>query len=1056
MSKLKILLPCFLLLVSWTALAQPKTVTGFITDPEGKPIPNVTVRLLNSTIGTSSDATGQFSIQVPGPDATLEFSIIGFATQQMRVGDNQTLQISLRAGAQSLQEVVVTALGVSRDKRALGYATQTVRGSEIANKGELNVVSALQGRVAGVNIITASGGAGASANINIRGIHSFTQNNQPLFVVDGIAVSNNLDRTNGGTTGSNGDFQPPNRALDIDPNIIESINILKGGAAAALYGSRAANGVIVITTKKGSSARGRADISLNSSYSVQRAYGLLEYQNEYGQGLNGIYNPISANSWGPRIGSTPTLANGLLNAAGVAAPYVNYPDNIKDFFETGSVWDNNLNISGGDQNQNYTFSISNSAQKGIVPNQKFNRSTVRFGANTTIREKLKLGGSVNYTTSDQRGVIGGNGNTALGPLVGVTRTTDLEAYRRNGTYKNPDGTNNWYVPSTDNPYFSAFENPVTSDLSRVIGSVNLGYDLASWLNVGYRLGIDSYTDRRKQIFAKSANQRPAGQVLEDIFYRSELTGQLLVNAKKDNLFMEGLNANLLLGNEINQRKYQNVSVQGDQLTIPNFYNVNNATVFTNGTGELNYVRRLAGVFGQLSLGYNNYLFLELTGRADKSSTLPKDKDVYFYPSASASFVLTDAFKLQSNILSYAKLRASYAKVGNDAPPYQLENVYGPGTYGNNVANVNLPITTGSTTLSGFAASTSISSPDLSPEFTSSYEVGFNVGLFKNRASIDFAYFNETSTDQIFRVSMAPSSGYNTKLTNVGKMENKGIEALLNVTAISNKNLRWEISGNFTRIRNKVISISPGVTQSSISGTGTAYAGTSGTNAFTGTIPSIVEGEAYGVIVGSKLPRSPDGQFIINATTGTFAAGIAGSVLADPNPDFRLGVTNTITYKMFTLSALIDYRQGGDIVSFTAGFGKSAGTIKETAVDRELPRIIPGVILDATGKYIPNTIQIPAQVYWRAFGLQSDLNVYDATVFRIRELSLGINIPSDVVKKAHLNGARFSVFGRNIFYKAPNSPIDPEVNTSGASNILGLEIQSAPNNRSMGLSLNLSL
>jgi TonB-dependent SusC/RagA subfamily outer membrane receptor len=274
----------------------------------------------------------------------------------------------------------VTALGVTRDKRSLGYATQTVRGSEIANKGELNVVNALQGRVAGVNITSASGGAGASSNINIRGIHSFTQNNQPLFVVDGIPVSNNLDRTNGGTTGSNGDFQPPNRALDIDPNIIESINILKGGAAAALYGSRAANGVIVITTKRGSSARGKADINLSSSYSLQRAYGLLEYQNEYGQGLNGIYNPISANSWGPRIGATPTLANGLLNAAGQAAPYVAYPDNVQDFFETGSVWDNSLNINGGDQNQNYTFSISNSAQKGIIPNQKFNRTTVRFGA----------------------------------------------------------------------------------------------------------------------------------------------------------------------------------------------------------------------------------------------------------------------------------------------------------------------------------------------------------------------------------------------------------------------------------------------------------------------------------------------------------------------------------------------------------------------------------------------------------------------------------------------------------------------------------------------------
>ncbi len=1042
--------------IAMQVLAQGRTVTGRVTDANGNPAADVTVQVKNTNIGTRTNPIGNFTLNVPGSDAVLVFSHVDMRAQEIPVGNQTVINVAMQAANQTMQEVVITALGVARDKRSLGYATQTVKGGEIANKGELNVVNALQGRVAGVNITGASGGAGASANINIRGIHSFTQSNQPLFVVDGIPVSNNLDRTNGGTTGSNGDFQPPNRALDIDPNIIESINVLKGGAAAALYGSRAANGVIVITTKRGSGARGRADVSLSSSYSMQRAYGLLEYQNEYGQGLNGLYNAISANSWGPRIGSTPTLANGLLNAAGQATPFISYPNNIYDFFETGSVWDNNLNVTSGDQNQNFTLSLANSDQKGIIPEQKFNRTTVRLGANTTVREKLKLGGSVNFTNSFQRGVTGGNGNTGLGPLVGVTRTTDLEAYRTNGTYKNADGTNNWYVPSTDNPYFGIFENPITSNLTRVIGNVNLGYDLTNWLNVSYRLGMDAYTDRRKQIFAKSSGQRPQGQVLEDIFYRSELTGQLLVSAKKNDLFFEGFDANLLLGNEVNQRKYQNTTVQGDQLTIPGFYNASNATVFTNGTGELNFVRRLAGVFGQLSLSYQNYLFLELTGRADKSSTLPKNKNTYFYPSASASFVFTDALKIQSDVLNYGKIRASYARVGNDAPPYQLENVYAASTYGNNVAQVNFPMTVGGTTLTGFAANTSIASANLSPEFTTSYEAGFNLGLFRNRVSVDFAYFRETSSDQIFRVSLAPSTGYNTQLTNVGEMQNKGIEALLNVTAVSSKDFRWEVIGNFTRIRNKVISISPGITQSSLSGSGTAYAGTSGTNAFTGSIPSIVEGQPYGVIVGSKHPRSPDGQFIINPTTGTFAAGVPGSVLADPNPDYKFGLTNTITYKMFTLSALVDYRHGGDIVSFTSGFGKSAGTIKETAVDREQPRIIPGVILDAaTNKYVPNTIQIPAQIYWRAFGLQSDLNVYDASVFRLREASLGINIPADVAKKLRLGGARFTLFGRNLFYKAPNSPIDPEVNTAGASNLQGLEIQSAPNSRSIGASLNLS-
>jgi TonB-linked SusC/RagA family outer membrane protein len=1046
----------FFLVMLQPALAQTKEVRGTVTDSSGKPLSGASIQVRNSSVGTRTDDNGAFTLQVPQSNATLVISNIGFEEQQVPVGNQQTLRITMYSGRSVMQEVVVTALGIARDRRSLGYATQTVKGSDIANKGELNVVNALQGRLAGVNITGASGSVGSSTNINIRGIHSFTQSNQPLFVVDGIPVSNNLDRTNGGTLGSNGDFQPPNRALDIDPNNIESINVLKGGAAAALYGSRAANGVIVITTKKGSSRGGRADITLSSSYSIQNVYGLLEYQNEYGQGLNGLYSSISGNSWGPKIGSTPTLANGLLTATGQAVPFVAYPNNIKDFFEQGYVFDNNLSINGGDQNQNYTFSLGNSRQTGIVPNTHLTRTNVRFGANTMIRSKMRLGGNVTFTNSGQQGVLGGNGSSAIGALTGVTRTTDLQAYKRDGSYKNVDGTNNWYVPSVDNPYFSAYENPVTSNLTRVIGTVNLGYDLATWLNIGYKLGVDAYTDRRKQIFAKSSNQRPAGQALDDIFYRNEITGQLLINAKKNDLFIKGVNATLLLGQEINQRKFQNVTLQGDQLTIPNYYNANNATVFTNGSQETNFTRRLVGVFGQASLSYNNYLFLELTGRADKSSTLPINKNTYFYPSASASFVFTDAFHIQSNILSYGKIRASYAKVGNDAPPYRLNNYYIAGTYGNNVAQLNLPITAGGTTLSGFAANTRLASQNLSPEFTTSYEGGFNVGLFKNRASIDVAYFKEVSKDQIFDVSLAPSSGFATQTTNVGEMQNRGWEALVNITALSLRNLKWDISANYTRIRNKVVSISPGITQSALSGTGSVFAGTSGTNAFTGSIPSIVQGQAYGVIVGSKLPRSPDGQFIINPVTGTFAAGIAGQVLADPNPDYRIGITNTITYKIFTLSALVDYKEGGDIVSFTAGFGKSAGTLKETAVDRDKPRIIPGVILDpATNKYIPNNIQIPAQLYWRSFGLQSDLNVYDATVFRFRELTLGINIPATVFNTRFISGARFSVFARNLFYIAPNAPLDPEVNTSGASNIQGLELQSAPNNRSIGVNLNIS-
>ncbi|HSC40279.1 MAG TPA: SusC/RagA family TonB-linked outer membrane protein, partial [Chitinophagaceae bacterium] len=757
MRKLSLLLGVALLCLQLNA--QQRTISGKVTDDKGTPIGGASVLVKGTLNGTSTTSDGTFSIAVSTAAKTLIVSAIGLADQEVPIGNGASVTVVLKPKGNVLTEVVVTSLGIARDKRSLGYATQNIKADQLTDRGQVNLASALQGKVAGVNITTASGSPGASVNINIRGISSFTGSNQPLFVVDGVPISNDVDRTNGSSSGTLGDQQPANRALDIDMNNVESVNVLKGPAAAVLYGSRAAAGAIIITTKKGSSAKGKTDVTVSSGYSLQNVTGLPELQNEYGQGLNGTFSNISSNSWGPKFGSTPTVANGLI-IGGNAVDYRAYPNNQKDFYRTGAISDNNLSINGGDAKQNYTFSAGYLYQDGIMPNTSLKRATVKFGANTVLRDKIHLGGSVTFTNTLQVGILGGNAASPVGVLVAsLPRSLDLTSYRVNKTYKNPDGSNNYPIPSVENPYFGAYENPLKSNLYRILGNVTVGYDFTNWLSVSYRLGLDAYTDRRKQIFAVGSARVPAGQDLENTIFRSEVNGDLMITARKNNLFIEGLNLTALVGQNVNQRLLQNTLLQGDNLTtIPGYYNANNATTFSVGSVEATTLQRLIGYYAQASLAYKNYLFVELTGRADQSSTLPTNKSLYFYPSVSAGFVFTDALGINNDIINYGKIRASVAKVGRDAPPYLLENVFVSGAFGNNVASFSFPLTSGANTVAGFSTSTRIATGILEPEFTTSYEVGLNLGLFKNRLTLDLAYFDQRSKNQITNVGLAPSIG----------------------------------------------------------------------------------------------------------------------------------------------------------------------------------------------------------------------------------------------------------------------------------------------------------
>ncbi|GAC1373183.1 MAG: SusC/RagA family TonB-linked outer membrane protein [Hymenobacter sp.] len=1067
----KVLLMSLMLMFTFLhgVLAQTRTISGRVTDQKnGDGLPGVTVLLKGTTNGVSTNTDGAYTLTVPQSGGTLVFSSVGMATQERAIGSEAQISVALAQDTKELSEVVVTALGIEKDTRSLGYSTQQIKASEISQKSEPNVLNSLQGIVSGVNISSASGLPGSSTNINIRGVTSLQGSNQPLFVVDGIPISNDLERGfGGGGQGSLGAAQVSNRALDIDPESIASINILKGPAAAALYGSRASSGAIIITTKNGSSANKKLEVTATSSFNVQNVYGIARLQNDYGQGNNGVVTTsgglgdiytANSNSFGPRFGTTPTLANGLLLTDGSLLPYQNYPNNIRDFYRQGTILTNGVNIAGGNADQNVSLNVSNTTQKGIVQNSELNRTNVLLGGNTKLLNKLKAGGSVSFIQTNQSGVGQGNFNSPFSALsFAVPRSLNLQG----NPYVDPLTGANVFFPGVESPYFGVNQNTTTSAVTRFINVANLSYDVTPWLNVLYRAGLDTYTDRRKTVYVAGSGRNPLGLIQDQALYRSEFNSDIIVTAKKENIFLEGLNASLLVGQNVNQRRTQSITSQSENLAVPGFFNAQNGTVFSNGTGENTSLRRILGAYSQLSLGYNNYLFLELTGRVDQSSTLPVAHNTFFYPSATASFVFTDAFKISNHIFSYGKIRANISKVGKDADPYSLATVYRSGSVGNNVASINFPFSNANGTFPGFVINSTIGGGNtLKPESTKSYEVGTNLGFFNNRLSFELTGFYTRSEDQIIPVSIANSSGFGTLYANVGRLDNTGFEGIMLVNPVKTSSFRWDISANFTRIKNEVISIAPGITTSTILGGG-----------FIGSQPSFREHQPYGVIIGNALPRVPDvdpvtgkandpqyvGKYIINPTSGTFAPGVANSVIANPNPLWLGGITNTFNYRGVELSVLLDAKYGGEVLSFTNASLKSSGNLYETGIDRNAPRIIPGVIRNADGTYRPNNIQIDAQTYWGASGgLQSPLNVYDATVYRLREVSLGYSLPKGMLERTPFGQVRLSVSGRNLFYYAPNANFDPELNTQGAGNIRGLDLQGSPNTRNYGVNLRFTL
>jgi TonB-linked SusC/RagA family outer membrane protein len=1044
----------FLLFFGNVLLAQTKIITGTVSSPAGELLAGVTIKLKGSQQTVLTDAQGSFTISVSSAEP-LVFSYTGFQSGEIKTENvSGPLQIVLQPGDNALDEVVVTALGISRQKKSLGYAVQELKTEDISEAKSPNLVNALAGKVAGVRITNSQGDMGSS-RIIIRGETSISGNNQPLFVINGIPVDNSQ-------LSSGGARDYANTISDINADDIESISVLKGPNAAALYGSRAAAGVILIKTKTGKTKKGLG-ITFNSNVMFESLLTLPEYQNSYGQGSEGKFSYVDGKgagindgvdeSWGPRL-------DGRLipqfYSKGEPVPFVAYPDNVRDFFRTGYVATHGIAIADATEKVDYRLSFNNLKQEGVIPNSGQAKNS--FALNTTFRVTPKLAVTVdaNYSRLASDNLPGTGGTRATSTMLQYTwfgRQVDINRLK---PYRDENGVPfNWNNSYYSNPYFIAYENTVEQRRNRLIGSVALNYKIIEGLSFNFRSGTDYYNDRRKIKVAYGTNGAPFGSYTENGFTVNETNTEGTFNY--DKRINKDFTIEALAGGNIRARFIEQNDQSAPRLAVAGLYSLSNSRdplISSNNYSKL----KSYSVFGSAQVGFRNYLFLNVTGRNDWTSTLPAENRSYFYPSFSGSVVLTEAFQIRSDFLNFAKLRGGWSKVGKDADPYRLLNTYVFGAPYGAYPQLN--------------ASTAYLNPDLKPETTNSTEFGAEAVLWNKRLKFDLSFYNTNSYDQILSVDVSPATGYRSKLLNAGKINNKGFEVQLGITPVRSQ-FTWDIDLNYALNRSEVIELDQeGLLQNYVIATNSAQV-----------IAAV--GQPYGTLFGNAFLRDETGNIIVNAT-GTPKIDPTKRVLGKYTPDWIGGITNTFSYKGFSLGVLIDGSFGGSIYNGTYATGtytgvlastlpgrgaengglfyyypgnnKANGTVKleqgagapagETVYDDGI--VFNGVTED--GK--TNSKILPAQQYYKSFRTIDEANIFDASYIKLREVKLSYNLPAKWIRSIGLVGASVALVGRNLLIIHKNvADIDPEV-AFNTGNGQGLESLSNPTTRSYGFNINL--
>ncbi|WP_455667036.1 SusC/RagA family TonB-linked outer membrane protein [Phocaeicola sp.] len=1071
----RVLLFLLVCLVQSVGLVMGQEVTmvkGTVTSADdGEPVIGASVLVKGTQIGTITDVEGQFQLtSVPVSAKYLVVSFVGMEQKEVPIKPGH-ISIVLKSSTQQMDEVVVTALGISREKKALGYTAQEIKSEALTQGKDNNLLNSLSGKIAGVRITNTQGDVGSS-RIVIRGETSIAGENQPLFIVNGIPVDNS--QLNSQSSGR--DFK--NAIADLNPEDIKSMTVLKGPNASALYGARAAHGAIVITTKDGSGQQGLG-ITLHSSNQISFAANLSDFQNLFGQGAGGQFSYVDGNgagvndgvdeSWGPRldVGLLIPQFDSPIDASGnrVATPWVSHPNNVRDYFRTGFSTNNGVSIARGDENYQYRVGYNYEKQISIVPGVETNKTNISLNTDYHLAKWLSVGATANYivyTTPSLPGSATPSGsnarsNSPMLQFLWFGRQVSTKSLKE-------DYARNWNSSYYSNPFWNAYYNTQSQERHRLIGDVHVGFHLMEGLDARFRTSTDWYHDRRKSKVKWGTSGSPYGSYAEDAYTVKENNTEAIVTYVKQLNADWGMDA--LAGFNVRNKQYENNYQAAPRLAVADLYTL------TNSRDQLtssNYFYRLRqyGLYASAQVNYRGWAFLNMTGRNDWSSTLPAGNNSYFYPSVTASVLLSEALGWKNRSISYLKLRGGWSQVGSDADPYQLATVY-----------------VSETAFNGNPLQTSSGegmNPALKPEKTSSIEAGLEAAFFNNRVHLDFTYYKTDSRNQILKLATTAASGYTSQVRNAGHIRNRGYEVQLGATPVQSKTgFQWDVNVNYGSNRSKVMKLDD-------EGLITSY------QLYSSGIQILASvGEAYGTLFGSTYVRDDNGRIVVD-DSGLPKISSTSQVLGKFTPDWMGGISNTFTYKSFSLSFLIDASFGGSIFSNTNKTGKYTGVLKNSLPGRDadhgglwyymdgannrVPLERPNYETSSTGLYYANvngqstrvyqdgilvdgvtedgaknTKIVSAENYYHRLYSIAETNVYDASYVKLREVALTYRLPKTMVRKLHLQDASVTLTGRNLWTIHKDVPnIDPEAALT-AGNAQGVEAYSLPTTRSFGLNL----